>query len=216
LDRDKDGSIVLKLVYASNSGERANQEEVRTYLLYKSSSGTWQLATHDLSNVLGGGNSRNGWIAIYETQQLHINFTPGGPAPFRVDVKNFKSLSPGNSCDVCIPDFTTFREGVLTGGFPLQLQMANQDILSLSGPESLQHLAQTMTAYQSEWVNAGWVTSPEEARRQVESLWVEALQRANPGIGADQDILPNMRFIIPNDASRAIFDQLANRFGFGK
>jgi hypothetical protein len=73
-----------------------------------------------------------------------------------------------------------------------------------------------MTAYQSEWVNAGWVTSPEEARRQVESLWVEALQRANPGIGADQTILPNMRFIIPNDASRAIFDQLANRFGFGK
>ena len=43
-----DGSAMLKIVYCSTSGERAHQEQVRTYLVCVSSEGSFHLAANDL------------------------------------------------------------------------------------------------------------------------------------------------------------------------
>jgi hypothetical protein len=71
----------------------------------------------------------------------------------------------------------------------------------------------TCAVAHSAWVASDWIASPEDAKRQVEALWIQAIQRLNPGVGADEVLTRDRRIEVPekHGAGRAILDELKDR-----
>jgi hypothetical protein len=198
LDRARDGASVYKIVYVSAGGSRPHQEIIAIFLLYRSPQGAWALASNDLGDALREGASRLGWEAISETQQMRIEWTPGGEAPFRVLLEtqtyhsagfsgNFEPGGPG------IPDYATARERKLGGPLPLQLQMSGQTLFVSQRDYTLRDVARIMTLYRNR------SATTDEARLRADSDNLAVLQPLNPGVGADERITKDRRIAVPNE-----------------
>jgi hypothetical protein len=189
---------VYKIVYASTSGFRPHQEIMAIFLLYRSPQGVWTLASNDLGDTLGEGASRSGWEAKSETQQMRIEWTPGGQAPFRVLLETQTSHMAGFSGNFepggpRIPDYTTAHEGRLGGPLPLQLQMSSQTLFVSERDYTLRDVARIMTLYRSP------SDAADEARRRTDAGNIEILQRLNPGVGPDERLTKERRIVMPNE-----------------
>ena len=206
-----DGASVYKIVYASIGGPRAHQEMMRSYLLYRSPTGAWQLATHDIAEQLGEGSSKIGWHGIGLNTELEIAWTPSGSAPFRADVRALTHHYEGR--EGTIPPYSTIREGVLSGAFPLQLQMSDRIYYLPDSAYTLRRLAGVLVTYHSGWIDSDWVASPSDARLQAEALWIQAIQRLNPGVGPDEVLARDRRIELPEQSAmgREVFDALKDR-----
>jgi hypothetical protein len=208
LARRDDGAIVYKLVYASHGGK---YPQMRGYLLFRSPAGDWQLAMNDSDGRLADHSGRFGREAISDSTDIQIVWTPNGPAPFRADLETITWHSPGG--EYGFPEYSTSQEGALEGAFPLRLQLSARLFYLPDGDYTIRKLADTLLTYHSDWIDEDWVASPENARRQVEALWIQAIQRLNPGIDADALLTPDRQIELPDESptGRAILDQLRER-----
>jgi hypothetical protein len=93
------------------------------------------------------------------------------------------------------------------------LQLSARLFYLPDGDYTIRKLADTLLTYHSDWINEDWVASPENAKRQVEALWIQAIQRLNPGIDADALLTPDRQIELPDESAtgRAIFEQLRDR-----
>ena len=191
LDRARNGAAVYKIIYASTAGFGPHQEIIAIFLLYRSPQGVWALASNDLGDALREGSSRSGWEAISTTQQMRIEWTPGGEAPFRVLLETLTFHMAGFSGNFepggpRIPDYATSHEGRLGGPLPLQLQMSDQTLFVSQRDYTLQDVARTVTLYRS----------PSNA---TDAGNLEVLQRLNPGVGPDERLTKDRRIVMPNE-----------------
>ncbi|MFI5379995.1 MAG: hypothetical protein ACHRHE_11915, partial [Tepidisphaerales bacterium] len=214
LARRDDGSAVFKIVYASRGGERPGQEDMRTFLLYRSPNGRWQLAATDIGHEGGTPHTRMG---LNISRDMRVDWGTGrGAAPFTVHIsESYSYWVSGDDIRQADYDYTTQRDGVLEGAFPMQLKMSPGQYAISDGSETLKSLAGRLSSYHSNWVKfAESVPTKEEAKRQVDAWWLEALMRANPGIQADAPVAKGGHIAVPDVGATAneVSEQFDRRF----
>jgi hypothetical protein len=200
LATNRQGAMVFKLTYCSNGGWRAEQEGVITCLIYISPDGKPSLATRDLGHE---GVYPHGWMGESDGLEMKVTWTPkSAPAPFRVELRRETSWSV-NPNDAEVPDYTTFRDGEISGHFPLKMHLDSASYVEGDGVLTLAKLADTLIFYNSDWITADWI--PEANRQKVKAdvtgLWLSELQRLNPGVQPQTPIPVNKHIRVPDESS---------------
>ncbi len=193
---NRQGAKVFKLTYCSNVGWRAQQEGVITCLIYISPDGKPRLATCDLGHE---GLYPHGYMSESDGFEMRVIWTPKpAPAPFRVELRRETSWSV-NPNVAEVPDYTTFRDGEISGHFPLKEHLTSASYVEGDGVLTLAKLADTLVFYNSDW---DWV--PEAKREKVKAdvtlLWLSELQRLNPGIQPQTPIPVNKHIRVPDES----------------
>lgn len=190
-----DGAAVLWVVYCSTSGLRPHQETIRSYLLFVSPDGKPHLASTNLGHV---GSFPPAWDGLHRSLQFQVVWREQkAPTPFHVEVEEWNTRFPATQSD--LPSYSTCRSARLEGPFPMTPQPDKQQYLAGEGTWTLRQLAETLAVYHSTGL---------KNRATVNALWLEALQRRNAGIDADDPVNKAQRIVVPEESatSRAIND----------
>jgi hypothetical protein len=198
LATNQQGAKVFKLMYCSNSGWRAWQEGVITCLIYISPDGKPSLAAYDLGHE---GVYPCGWMCESDGFEMRVIWTPKpAPAPFRVELRQETSWSVVYA-DADGPDYTTFRDGEISGHFPLKMHLDSASYVEGDGALTLAKLADTLVFYNSDWITADWipVANREKVKAGVTHLWLSELQRLDPGLQPQTPVPANKRIWVPDE-----------------
>jgi hypothetical protein len=204
------GAKVFKLTYCSSSGWRAEQEGVITCLIYISPDGKPSLATYNLGHE---GIYPHGWMGESDGFEMSVIWTPKpAPAPFRVELRRETSWSVA-SADSEAPYYTTFRDGEISGHFPLKMHLDSASYVEGDGTLTLAKLADTLVFYNSDWITADWVpeANREKVKADVTHLWLSELQRLNPGVQPQTSIPANKHIRVPDESrfGNSVYEKIA-------
>jgi hypothetical protein len=191
-----DGAAVFGVVYASQSGDRPGQEDVRTFLVYREPAGGWRLAATDLGHEGSLPGSATG-SGVH--RDMRVTWTKGEmPAPFTVRLTERTSWY-GRGEERADRAYVAYRDGVLEAPFPMRPRMEHRQYVIAGGTETLRTVAETMVFFHSGWWDSPWVKSPEEARRRLLDEWTTILQKCNPGLSPDTAVEKGRHIFIPDN-----------------
>jgi hypothetical protein len=193
------GAKVFKLTYCSNGGTRAEQEGVITCLIYISPDGKPSLATCDLGHE---GVYPHGSMGDSDGFEMRVIWTPKpAPAPFRVELRRETTWSFA-SADAEVPYYTTFRDGEISGRFPLKMHLDSESYVEGDGALTLAKLADMLVYYHSDWITCDWVpkANREKVKTDVTQLWLSELQRLNPRVQPQTPIHANKHIRVPDES----------------
>jgi hypothetical protein len=197
LSTNRQGAKIFKLTYCSQGGWRAEQEGVITCLIYISPDGKPSLATGDLGHE---GVYPHGCMGESDGFEMKVIWTPKpAPAPFQIALRQWTSWSVA-SADADAPDYTTFRDGELSGRFPLKVHLDSASYVEGDGVLTLAKLADTLVFYNSDWITCDWVpkANREKVKTDVTGLWLSELQGLNPRVQPQSPIPVNKRIRVPD------------------
>jgi len=194
LARRDDGAAVFKIVYCSSTdGGHIHQEDVRTYLVSWSPDGVPLLAANELTFEAG---RKSGWTGTNHSCDIKVVWTPGKAVPFRARLreKRFWWAERGE-----LPFYDEFRDGTLSGPFPMRLRMSDERYALGDGKTSLDALVETMIGYHfiQSSASSSWATPEDVAEGR--SLWRAKLRRLNPGREPGEPVAKGERIALPAD-----------------
>jgi hypothetical protein len=143
ISTNSDGGMVFKIVFCSSAGERAHQEQIKTYLLHIKS-GIVNIATSNLGHEGSYGHGSTGLVDSFE---FNIQWnTPTNTTPFQATsrIRRFW-FQTGNENER--KTYTTYQDATLTGTFPLIVRSAPTVYIESDGVDSLMSLAKTLSAF---------------------------------------------------------------------
>ncbi|MGA2556220.1 MAG: hypothetical protein ABSG04_08095 [Verrucomicrobiota bacterium] len=211
LSTNKDGSALFRIVYCSNSGFRAGQEEIKTCLVYISADGQCHLATRDLGHE---GAYPHGAIGGRDGFEFQIVWKSRRPAvPFEIRLRAFAdTYETGEYSDT--RDYTTYQDGLLVGArLPLQAKMSKTRYVEGDGQMTLLSLAGVLTSFYSSWITSDWIPQGQQPKieAQVMAAWLVELLRLNPSLGVNQTVPKGQSIItIPDEGQvgGAIYERI--------
>jgi hypothetical protein len=208
LSKSPDRKVVFKISYVSIGGYRAQQEEVRTYLISIDPDGKCVLASRDLGHE---GSNPHGINCMNDGFEFQVQWQSSAASPFTVKVRQYQYQF---TCSEDGPDFdyTAYEDGTLDGALPMVPKIRDQQYTLGDGKLTLKSLAQTLIYFNADWIDSDWVKpeKQDELKSRVQNAWISELKRLNPGINPDGPIPVGRQILIPDENSYddEIYDQL--------
>lgn len=183
LAKSPTGAAVYKIVYSSEAGARAHQEEIRTFVVYISPLGQCSLAARDIGRE---GNSKGGMIGYYHSLQLKVGWLEkNSPAPIEIEIKQFELMAETGE-SATLPPLEIFQEGKLSGSFPLTKTMSGVGYVESDGTMTLAKLSSILTSYEVYGLNEAALDS---IKKNLTKLWLQSLMEWNRNFREDE-LLP--------------------------
>jgi hypothetical protein len=211
ISENKTGGRVFELTYCSEGGPRANQEQVKTYLLYVAPDGRCFRATDDLGHQ---GGYPHGWLGALDEFKDRITWkTDRAWPPFEIAIRrDYSNYVASADDDDHSHDYTTSRDAIMSEAFPMAVKWDAADYVESDGKVTLAWLARAMAFYDSGWAEADWVPVADRPRvkNEIAAMWVQELVRLNPGVRPDEVLAAGKRLRPANEGefSWKVFERI--------
>jgi hypothetical protein len=198
LARRDDGAAVFKIVYCSTGGERAEQEQTRTFVIYIPPGGKPILAARDLGSE-GGWNM--GWIGYGVGNDATVVWHEHGHAtPFHIKLRQSESVYARLEGNDAPNPYDLYRDGLLQGPFPFRPTWEKTQYALGDGKQSLNDFAHLLAPYWCDFLSgAAWASDAD--RRDAIEMLREKLHDANPSRPIDQAIEVGAHVIVPDETA---------------
>jgi hypothetical protein len=215
LSTDSNGARLFKLVYSSTGGFRAQQEWVRTILIYMTPQGKPCLAASDIGHE---GAYPHGSLCRDDYFEFSVKWRRSksvSGAPFDIAVRQVLNCSYcGEEADSF--GYTTIRDGQLSGPLPQVLKLSSTQHVEADGKESLTSLAKTLMRYNSTWSHCDWIPREQQphATAQILAKWLGELKSLNPNVDPQEVIAKGAPIIIPDESQfdSSVYTEIAAQF----
>jgi hypothetical protein len=189
---------VFKIVYCSTGGERAEQEQTRTFLIYIPAGGKPILAARDLGSE---GDWNMGWIGYGVGNDATVVWSDHSQAtPFHIKLRQSESVYARLEGNDAPNPYDLYRDGLHQGPFPCRPTWEKTQYALGDGKQSLNDFAHLLAPYWCDFLRgATWASDAD--RRDAFEMLREKLHEANPGRPVDQAIEAGAHVIVPDETA---------------